>query len=130
MIAEQNTHLLTGKEGKDFDLETAAKWTKNHRDKHPNETISHFFGREILQKILAQENCVGIRFYYAYDEEGKKHLVITGAKSDGSDLVPKTLGTPLTKDELKSTTIHTNYVADQSLPCPGSPNCPKGALAG
>ena len=100
-----------------IELEIAAVWTQNHREKHPGEVISHYFGRHILEDILAQDGCVGIRFYHAYDHDGKKHLVICGVQEDGNDqgqnhaqpLVYKT--------------------GDQSLPCPGSPGCPKGVLS-
>ena len=64
----QRENPITGKEGSPIDLDVAANWTKNYRDKHPKETISQFFGKEILEKILTQENCLGIRFYYAYDK--------------------------------------------------------------
>lgn len=101
-----------------IDLEVAAGWTKNYREKHPHQTISHFFGRGILEEILAQDDCVGIRFYHAYDHDGKKHLVIVGVHADGKDQSP----------------VHGHPVVyktgDQSTPCPGSPGCPKGLLAG
>jgi len=75
---------LTGKEGEEFDLQLAASWTKNHREKHPGQPVSHFFGKEILQKILGQEGCQGIRFY-PLNEDGQKHLIMVGATSDGND---------------------------------------------
>jgi len=148
----QTTPLLTGKEGGAFELETAAIWTKNYRDKHPGETISHFFGKEILQNILAQEDCQGIRFYHGHTKplngwqrsmvslsnfilkvvgniEGEKHLVIIGATSDGNDQL-NVMGQKLSVDELKTvTTLKAHLVGDQSLPCPGSPGCPKSLLA-
>jgi hypothetical protein len=105
-----NGSPISGKEGSPIELELAARWTKNYRDKHPGETISQFFGKEILQKILAQENCLGIRFYYAHDKplngwqrfsvslsnfilkvignvDGNKHLIITGVTNDGKDQI-------------------------------------------
>jgi len=106
---------ITGREGEEFDLQLAASWTKNHREKHPEQPVSHFFGKEILQKILAQEGCQGIRFYHAHDENGKKHLIIVGATSDGKDQI---------------NTLQTLIVGQQGLPCPGSPGCPKNVLSG
>jgi hypothetical protein len=149
----QNEIHLTGKEGGEFDLNVAASWTQNYRHKHPGETISHFFGKEILQKILAQEGCQGIRFYHAHSKplngwqrsmvslsnfllkvvgniEGDKHLIITGATADGKDQINQ-VGESLTTAELKAVTTHKTYmVGDQSSPCPGSPGCPKSLLAG
>jgi hypothetical protein len=99
---------ITGREGGPIKLDVAASWTRNYRDKHPGETISQFFGKEILEKILSQQNCLGIRFYYAHDKplggwqrfiisisnfllkvignvDGNKHLIIVGVMSDGND---------------------------------------------
>jgi hypothetical protein len=154
METQQAQPVLTGKEGKEFDLNLAISWTKNHRDKHPGDPESHFFGKEILQQLLAQEACVGLRFYNAHSKplngwqrsiislskfitkvvgnvDGDKHLIITGATSDGKDQISKPLGDPLSKTELKDVTATKRYmVAQESVPCPGSPQCPKGLLAG
>ena len=104
----QKENPITGREGSPIKLDVAASWTKNYRDKHPGETLSQFFGKDILGNILAQENCLGIRFYYAHDKplsgwqrfivsvsnfilkvigniDGEKHLIITGVVSDGND---------------------------------------------
>lgn len=144
---------LTGKEGGEFDLDIAAKWTQNYRHKHPGETVSHFFGKTILQQILAQDDCQGIRFYYGYTKplngwqrsmvslsnfvlkvlgniEGEKHLVIVGAGSDGKDQIDIAVLEALSRDELKSYTGTKTYLlGDQSIPCPGQPGCPQGVLA-
>ncbi len=116
-------HTVTGKEGGPIEPNVAASWTKNFRDKHPGETISHFFGKEILERILAQEGCNGLRFYHAYDHDGKKHLVIAGVNNDGTDQVPAAgSAAPANKPVLYT-------VGDQSAPCPGSPGCPTGLLS-
>ncbi|MCR8561473.1 hypothetical protein KXD93_27715 [Mucilaginibacter sp. BJC16-A38] len=122
-------NVLTGREGEPFDLELSASWTKNYRDRHPGETISHFFGREIIEKILAQEGCLGIRMYYSNSKsingwqramvavsnfilkvlgniEDEQHIIITGSISDGNDMLRTTakplssVGEPLARTEL------------------------------
>jgi hypothetical protein len=51
-----------GNEGKVVTLEEAASWTTNFRNSiQPGETIAHFMGKNKLQEILEQENCVGVR---------------------------------------------------------------------
>lgn len=90
---------FNGTEGAPIPLETASEWTANYRNSHPGETIAHFFGRDILEAILAQPECVGIRMYYALDDEGKKQLVLVGAKENRDDQV-------------------TGIIADLSWPCP------------
>jgi hypothetical protein len=159
METSQNDNPITGKEGEEIDLQLAASWTKNYRHKHPKETISQFFGKEILEKILAQENCLGIRFYYAHDKplngwqrcivslsnfilkvignvEGEKHLIITGVLSTGMDQLPDfnksaTEAQLAPKVELKTFASSGTYtLGEMSAPCPGSPGCPKNALTG
>ena len=78
---------FTGKEAEQFPLNTAAEWTKNYRDQmQPGDPKAHFFGKDIINEILAQEGCMGIRIYYALDEEGKKQLIIVGADANENDI--------------------------------------------
>ncbi|GAB3819679.1 hypothetical protein [Pontibacter rugosus] len=103
-----------GTEGAPIDLKEAAKWTKNYRDKEKEtengEKIkAHFFGRDILLKILEQEDCMGIRMYYAKNDEGKKQLILVGATSEGDDMI-------------------TGTIADKSHICP--PDCVDSELNG
>jgi len=120
---------ITGEEGAAIDLELAASWTKNHRQRHPNDTISQFFGYKILSQILQQDGCMGIRIYYANDEiltgwqkfwvavsnfilsvfanvKGQKHFIIVGVTADGEDQLPDEksgkISTPNGHTELKS----------------------------
>jgi hypothetical protein len=123
--------LITGKEGGPITLEVAASWTKNYRDKHPGENISQLFGKEILESVLAQDGCQGIRFYYAKDHDGKRHLIIVGVNSDGTDqLEHKQLATADMAVTAAVGAGEVPLVGDQSMPCPGSVGCPKNALTG
>jgi hypothetical protein len=97
---------FTGDEAEEFPLETAAKWTATYRTNNPGKTIGHFFGFKIIQRILAQKDCVGIRCYYATDDNGKPQLIMVGTDADQNDL-------------------HNGIVAEVSRPCPtfcGTPN--------
>jgi len=132
----ENKHPITGREGGPIKLDVAASWTKNYREKNPGQTISQFFGKHILENILKQEGCLGIRFYYAQDNEGKKHLIIAGVNSDGSDQTneeycdDRGVAIKVAAPVGGSLPTHKMYeVGDQSSPCPGSPGCPKGILA-
>ncbi|WP_242929085.1 hypothetical protein [Pontibacter vulgaris] len=80
-----------GTEGAPIELSLAASWTKNYRgyataDESGTLTKAHFYGRDILQKLLDQEGCMGIRIYYARDEKGQKQLVLVGANAEGNDM--------------------------------------------
>jgi hypothetical protein len=57
--------------GGPISLERAVKWTKAYRESHPNQIRAHFFGINIIKRILSQEKCAGIRIYYAIDNEVK-----------------------------------------------------------
>jgi hypothetical protein len=95
---------FTGNEAEEFPLDTAAEWTKNYRETITmGGTVSHFFGRDIINKILEQEDCMGIRIYYALDENGKKQLIIVGADANEND-------------------IYNGIIAERSVTCP--PYCP------
>lgn len=87
-----------GTEGGAISLNDGAALTANYRSNNPNQRIAHFFGREILQQLLNQEGCVGIRMYYGENEEGDKELVLVGTDADQNDLL--------------------DLIADISSPCP------------
>jgi hypothetical protein len=78
---------LTGNENHEFPLTTAAEWTKSYRDNNPpSATKAHYFGKAAIQALLTQTDCVGMRIYYALDDEGEKQLIIVGVDEDGDDL--------------------------------------------
>ena len=83
---------FTGTEGSELDIEIAASWTANHRTANPNDVKAHFFGRDIMESILAQSGCVGIRFYHALNDSGEQTLIMVGADSNGDDLVDGVIG--------------------------------------
>lgn len=88
---------FNGSEGAAIDLATAAKWTKNYRASAKPDPVQgavikgHFFGREILEQILSQEGCMGIRMYHARDEQGQRQLVLVGANAEGEDMTEGTV---------------------------------------
>lgn len=108
-----------GMEGDPLDIATAKKWTSNFRSKAnaSDEILAHYFGFEIIQKILGQEGCVGIRIYYALDDNGEKKLLLVGVDSKGENLLPLEGG---------RTSDDGDVVADYSYPCPDY--CPGNGL--
>lgn len=78
---------FTGKEDHSITLEAAAKLTKKYRDSvHAQDIKGGFFGRDAIQELLDQDECVGIRYYYGLDENNVKVMVLVGAKADEDDL--------------------------------------------
>ena len=76
-----------GTEGSTVELETAAGWTENYRDNNQGETQGHFFGKDILEDILAQSQCKGIRIYYGENSGGDKKLILVGAIANENDQI-------------------------------------------
>lgn len=87
--------LLTQKDhaaiGEEISHETAADFVKAYEQAHPGELRGYTVGRNIIDQILAQPGCAGMRFYYGLNEEGQKTLVYVGIDADGKDLVKKTV---------------------------------------
>lgn len=108
-----------GSEGDALDITTARNWASNFRNtnENPDEILAHYFGTEIIQKILDQSGCVGIRIYYALDDAGEKKLLLVGVDANGENLLPLEGGR--TSDE-------GDVVADYSWPCPDY--CPGNGL--
>ena len=68
-------------------LAAAAAMTKDYRDNNPGALVGGFFGKDALQAILDQPECVGIRYYYALDSNDDPTLVLVGAKANEDDIV-------------------------------------------
>jgi hypothetical protein len=94
---------FNGTEGSQITLKQGAAMTANFRNKFPNDTKGHFFGKDILNIILSQSACMGIRFYQGINNYGELSLVIVGVDSNENDLL--------------------NFIGDVSTPCPN--NCDK-----
>lgn len=79
---------FTGNEGEVVSLRDAGSWTANYRNQmEEGEPKGHFVGKNKIEQILNQEGVVGIRFYHAIDDEGKRNLVLVGVDSSENDIV-------------------------------------------
>jgi hypothetical protein len=101
-----------GTEGAELDLATAKAWTANFRKASgkSDEILAHYFGKEIIENILSQSDCVGMRIYYALDEKGEKKLLLVGVDSSGDNILPK--------EGARTTDDDEEIIADFSFPCP------------
>lgn len=88
-----------GTEGKQITLQEAATMTLNHRTANPSARLGHFMGKDILNQILGQSGCVGIRVYHGLDSSGNREVVFVGVDANENDMV-------------------TGIIADMSKPCP------------
>jgi len=75
--------------GEEIGLELGAKMVNDYREANPNDVVGYGIGRNIIEEILAQPGCAGMRFYNAINEEGQKTLVYVGIDATGEDIVKK-----------------------------------------
>ncbi len=81
--------IFNGSEGKQITLLEAAALTKKYRDSSSADaTKAHYIGRDIIEAILGQEGCVGIRMYRALsaDNSAEEQLVLVGVTKDNMDM--------------------------------------------
>lgn len=116
-MAQPTNPRYDGADGGRIDLNTAKQWAKNFRDSQskPDEVRSHYFGRDVIDQILQQLGCSGIRIYYVRNDKNEKELLILGVDSSGSNMLPP----------LSVAGPGDNSIADMSFPCP--PVCPQGS---
>lgn len=81
---------FNGSEGSPIDKNIAAEWTRNYREAMPAGLQGHSFGREVLTKLLNQEGCMGIRFYYGLRDGGVQLLLAVGADQEENDQLDPT----------------------------------------
>ena len=96
-----------GHEDHRITLQEAAEMTKRYRDQMTaTEIKGGYFGRDAIEEILEQPDCVGIRYYYGLDTNGSQVLVLTGVLANENDM-------------------QNGALMERSRPCPpacGSPN--------
>ncbi|HOJ03792.1 MAG TPA: hypothetical protein PK916_07300 [Bacteroidota bacterium] len=92
--------VFTGLEDHTISLEDASALTRNFRKQAGKGAINGgFFGRAAIEQILAQEGVVGIRYYYAQENNGRPVMILVGVDEFGKDL-------------------YEGFLAERSCPCP------------
>jgi hypothetical protein len=77
--------------GEEITHELGAQMITDYQSANPTDVKSYQIGRNIIDQILAQPGCVGMRFYNAYNEVGEKTLVYTGVDEFGKAIVKYTI---------------------------------------
>lgn len=84
---EQMTRV-TGQEDHSISLTEASQFTANYRNSMDEGTaIGGVFGEDAVLAILNQDGVVGLRYYYAMDNAGKRVMVLVGVNEEGDDIV-------------------------------------------
>lgn len=79
--------MLTATVGEEIGQQLGAQMISAYRKQNSEDVVSYFIGRNILEQIMAQPGCVGIKFYNAYNEVGEKTLVYVGVNREGADML-------------------------------------------
>ena len=89
--------LLTQKDytavGGEISHEMGNDFIKAYETAYPDGPRGFALGRIILEKILAQPGCTGIRFHHAINQEGQKTVVYIGMDANGNDILKHTIVT-------------------------------------
>ncbi len=79
--------MFTGNEDQRISLEEAAAMTERYRDSVATGLPQGgFFGRDGIETILAQEGCVGIRYYNGINSKGQSVIILVGADENEDDM--------------------------------------------
>ena len=89
---------FNGTEGEEITLDEGAAMTAAYRLANPDRIIAGFYGRDILEELLAVPGAKGIRIYYGLDSDGNNETVLVAADADGNDIL--------------------SLVVDRNKPCP------------
>jgi hypothetical protein len=97
---EQQRPVYTGLEDHSISVDDASALTRNYRMQAGKNAIKGgFFGRAALEQVLSQEGVVGIRYYYAQENNGRPVLILVGVDEYGKDL-------------------YDGFVCERAVPCP------------
>ena len=77
--------------GEEISHELAGELISAYSEANAGEATTYMVGRQIIEQILAQPGCAGLRFYNALNEKGQKTLVYVGVDAEGKDILKKTV---------------------------------------
>lgn len=119
-VIEQNRSFAP-EVGEDIGYELGAKMIQRWHKENPDDVLASFTGRNIIENILAQPGCTGIRMFNAINDLGIKQLVLVGVDKDGNNILEYT-----TIGEDGDLIKNKGIVADRSSLCP--PSCGQGDM--
>jgi len=91
MLQELSTKTNIAQIGEEIGMDLGTQMVKSYQEANPTDVKSYTIGRDIIEKILAQPGCAGIKFFNAMNEVGEKTLVYLGVDSEGKPLVEYTV---------------------------------------
>lgn len=86
MMQTELTKRAVAQIGEAIPHELANQMVLDYKTSNPNSVASYTIGREIIEKILGQKGCAGLRFFNAYNEAGEKTLVYAGVDCENKTI--------------------------------------------
>lgn len=87
MMQTELTKRPVAQIGEAIPHELGSQMIRDFQVANPQETKGYVIGNHVIEQILAQPGCCGIKFYNAYNESGVKTLVYVGVDQEGQDIV-------------------------------------------
>lgn len=104
--------VFNGEEKHDISLTDADIMMAAFQQQNQDKPYGWYFGRNAIEKLLAQQGAVGLRIYGGLNAEGQFSPVVFGVTADGNDLDGRGLS--------KAMNNHI-VILEVALPCP--PSC-------
>ena len=124
MMQTELTNKSVAQVGEEITHELGAQMITDYQAANPADVKSYQIGRNIIDQILSQPGCSGMRFYNAYNEKGEKTLVYTGVDEFGKSLVEYTVVNnegiidsqkAIVADRIKTETSNGSFSNDDSI---------------
>lgn len=92
-VYPSSSNLLNAGQSKSNQNATAL--TNAHRISVSSEAvIAHYFGKDVVDKVMKQPGCVGVRMYYGKHTNGKSGFIFIGVDKNGRDMVSTLISGP------------------------------------
>lgn len=82
----QEQKLVDETSGQDIGFDLGVKMVKDYYDATGIGT-AQFIGKNIIEKILSQPECIGINIYNALNEKGEKTYVLVGLDKENNPIL-------------------------------------------
>jgi myo-inositol-1-phosphate synthase len=87
MMNTELTQRKVAQVGEAISHELGVQMVKDYQAANPSDVKAFHIGKDILEQILTQPGCMGVRFYNAYNEMGQKTLVYVGIDAAGKSII-------------------------------------------
>lgn len=78
---------FNGTEGALISQADAQAYTANYRNQNPNAIIAQYMGKDLIEDILGQQGCMGVRIYKGINADGQERFIFVGVDANENDMV-------------------------------------------